>query len=360
MSKNHYAIIMAGGIGSRFWPLSTPDFPKQFHDMTGTGRSLLQNTFDRLAHFIPNQNIYVLTQERYRDMIMDQLGSLITVDQIVCEPDRRNTAPCILLATLKISKLNPEAKIVVTPSDHLIEDRKLFQRDMALALEAADRQNLITFGIRPHFPATGFGYVAVKAEDQSSSLKTVVEFTEKPNLATAQKFLEAKKYYWNSGIFVWSAKALLAGFEVHAPELYHLFLKGYEFFNTPQEKEFVFQHYPLAQNISIDYALMEKSEHLHLIPARFDWNDLGSWKSLYDRMPKDESQNVIINSQLYAMESGHNLVKTASGKKVILAGMKDFIIVDTDEVLMICPMKKDQDIKEFAAGVQKKFDRKKD
>ena len=360
MAKNHFAIIMAGGIGSRFWPSSTPDFPKQFHDMTEAGVSLLQSTCGRLEKFIPSSNIFIVTQGRYQKIILDQLGDRLSSDQLICEPDRRNTAPCILMASLKIKKINPDAKIVICPSDHIIVDEKLFVKDIKLALDHADEKNLITFGIRPDFPATGFGYVAVEKDQEELSLKKVTAFTEKPDKATAQTFIDAKNYFWNSGIFAWSANAVLESFKTHAPVLYDLFYKGFDHLNTASEEAFIAQNYPLAENISVDYALMEKSDHIFLIQARFDWDDLGSWKSIYDRQPKDTLKNAVVNADLYADDSARNLIKTHPHKKVVISGLEDYIIVDTEDVLMICPMDKNQEVKEIAVNALKKFDQKED
>jgi mannose-1-phosphate guanylyltransferase len=360
MAKNHFAIIMAGGIGSRFWPSSTPDFPKQFHDMTEAGVSLLQSTCARLEKFIPSSNIFIVTQCRYQKIILDQLGDRLSSDQVICEPGRRNTAPCILMASLKIKKINSDAKIVTCPSDHIIVDEKLFVEDMKLALDHADEKNLITFGIRPDFPATGFGYVAVEKDQEELSLKKVTAFTEKPDKATAQTFIDAKNYFWNSGIFAWSANAVLEGFKTHAPVLYDLFYKGFDHLNTASEEAFIAQNYPLAENISVDYALMEKSDHIFLIQARFDWDDLGSWKSIYDRQPKDTLKNAVVNADLYADDSARNLIKTHPHKKVVISGLEDYIIVDTEDVLMICPMDKNQEVKEIAVNALKKFDQKED
>ena len=360
MSKNHFAIIMAGGIGSRFWPSSTPDFPKQFQDMTGAGVSLLQSTYRRLEKFIASSNIFVVTQNRYQKIILDQLGDRLSPGQVICEPDRRNTAPCILLASLKIKKINANAKIVVCPSDHIILDEKYFMEDIKIALDYADKKNLITFGVRPDFPATGFGYLAVDKDQDESGLKKVTGFFEKPNKATAQTFINAKNYFWNSGIFAWSANAVLEGFKIHASELYYLFYKGFDHLNTASEDAFIAQNFPLAENISVDYALMEKSDHIYLISARFDWDDLGSWKSIYDRQPKDVKKNAVVNAVFYSNESYRNLIKTHTRKKVVISGLEDFIIVDTKEVLMICPMDQNQEVKKISLNAQKKFDQNED
>jgi len=360
MSKNYFAIIMAGGIGSRFWPSSTPDFPKQFHDMTGEGVSLLQSTFGRLENFIPASNIYIVTQGRYKSIILDQLGDQMSPDQVICEPERRNTAPCILMASLKIKKINPDAKMVICPSDHIIVDEMLFVKDMTLALSHVDEKNLITFGIRPDFPSTGFGYVAIEKDESEGEVKKVKAFTEKPDKATAQTFIDSGNYFWNSGIFVWSANAVLKGFETHAPKLYALFHSGWDQLNTNAEANFIAKNYPLAENISVDYALMERSEHIFLIPARFDWDDLGSWKSIYDRQPKDNEKNAVVNASLYAHAANGNLIKTNSNKKVVISGLEDFIVIDSEEVLMIIPMDENQNLKEIAERAQQKFNSKKD
>lgn len=360
MSKNHFAIIMAGGIGSRFWPSSTPEFPKQFHDMTGKGISLLQSTFRRLESFIPYSNIFIVTQSRYHTIILDQLGDKLSPNQVVCEPERRNTAPCILLASLKIKKINADAKIIICPSDHIIVDKEPFEEDMKLALVHADEKKLITFGIRPDYPATGFGYLAIEKNHKNSSLKKVIRFTEKPDSATAQSFIDAKNYFWNSGIFVWSATAVLEGFKTYTPILYDLFFKGVDHFNTESEQEFIARNYPLAENISVDYALMEKSNHIYLIPARFDWDDLGSWKSIYDRQSKDSSKNAVVNAKLFSDKSARNLIKTNSNKKVVISGLEGFIIVDTEEVLMICPMEKNQEVKDISVNALRIFNKSED
>ena len=360
MSKNHFAIIMAGGIGSRFWPSSTPEFPKQFHDMTGKGISLLQSTFRRLESFIPYSNIFIVTQSRYHTIILDQLGDKLSPNQVVCEPERRNTAPCILLASLKIKKINADAKIIICPSDHIIVDKEPFEEDMKLALVHADEKKLITFGIRPDYPATGFGYLAIEKNHKNSSLKKVIRFTEKPDSATAQSFIDAKNYFWNSGIFVWSAAAVLEGFKTYTPILYDLFFKGVDHFNTESEQEFIARNYPLAENISVDYALMEKSNHIYLIPARFDWDDLGSWKSIYDRQSKDSSKNAVVNAKLFSDKSARNLIKTNSNKKVVISGLEGFIIVDTEEVLMICPMEKNQEVKDISVNALRIFNKSED
>lgn len=344
---------MAGGIGARFWPSSTSHYPKQFIDLLGSGNSLLQSTFSRLEKIIPTENIYIVTQVRYQKIILDQLGDKLDEEQIICEPYRRNTAPCILLASLKIQKRNSDAVIIVSPSDHNIQDEATFKSDMKFALASAGDKNLVTFGIVPTFPATGFGYIAVNSGE--NRLKTVLEFTEKPDQIKAKSFINSGNYYWNSGIFVWSAKAVLNGFKEYVPELFDLFSAGINVLNTPDEKKFITENYPLAENISIDYALMEKSKLIHLIPARFDWDDLGSWRSIYDLNPKDAANNVVINAKAYFDQSSNNLIKANPNKKIVIAGLSNFIIVDSDEVLLICPIDKDQEVKSLSEKAQNKL-----
>lgn len=345
---------MAGGIGARFWPSSTTNYPKQFIDLMGNGNSLLQSTFSRLEKIIPIENIYIVTQVRYQKIILDQLGDKLDEEQIIYEPYRRNTAPCILLASLKIQKQNPDATIIVSPSDHYIQDEETFKTDMEFGLASAGDQNLVTFGIIPTFPATGFGYISV--DQRENRLKTVLEFTEKPDPIKAKSFIDSGNYYWNSGIFVWSAKAVLNGFKEYATELFDLFSAGINVLNTPDEKKFINDNYPLAKNISIDYALMEKSRLIQLIPARFDWDDLGSWKSMYDLKSKDATNNVVIDAKAYFDHSSNNLIKAGPNKKIVIAGLSNFIIVDSDDVLLICPIDKDQEVKSLSEKARNKLE----
>lgn len=347
MNKDHYALIMAGGIGSRFWPESTPEYPKQFLDLTGTGQSLLQQTFKRIAAFIPKSNIYFLTTEQYRSILLEQLPTLAE-GQLLCEPVQRNTAPCVLMGTKKIHSQNPSAKILVAPSDHLIRDEQAFQKDVTAAFEHSNADNLITFGIQPNHPAVGYGYI--KSEN-TGSLAAVEEFTEKPDLKIAENYVSDGSYFWNTGIFVWSAIAILKAFEAFEPEMYQLF-SDTSIWNTDKEASYIKSQFPLAKEISIDYAILERSSWVKVIPARFDWNDLGSWSALHSETAQDDHSNAIINAQLFAQDASGNLIKTSADKKVLLAGLKDFIIVENDSVLMILPKTRDQDIKKLGIAAQ--------
>ena len=353
MNKNYYAIIMAGGVGSRFWPVSTPEFPKQFHDMLGTGETLVQKTFERLSQLIPKKNILILTNDKYRDLLKEQLPA-ITDEQIILEPDMRNTAPCILYASMKIKKQNPNAVMIVAPSDHWIEDEVQFVSNLQRSFDICEHDSvLMTLGILPTFPNTGFGYIEYDKLD-SRQVKKVVQFREKPDYQTAKKFLQRRNFLWNSGIFIWSVEAILKAFENHQPQMYQLFVSGYELLNTPEEAEFIRDNYHNAANISIDYAVMENANNVYVLPATFDWNDLGTWGSLYDKLPKDEYENAMINGQLFVENATNNIVRTSPGKLVVIGGLEDFIIVDKDDVLLIYPKKKEQDIKQIVWKLDEK------
>ena len=356
-NKNYYAIIMAGGVGSRFWPLSKASYPKQFHDILGAGETLIERTFSRLSQTVPADNVLVLTNERYKGLVNEQLPK-VKDENIVLEPAMRNTAPCILLAALKIYKSNPEAVMIVAPSDHWIEDEISFLRDLETAFEACATDNseeklLVTLGIEPTFPHTGYGYI--QYESNSSAVKTVKAFKEKPDYETAKKFLAEGNYSWNAGIFIWSAKAIIESFENYLPEMFSLFNSGYDVLNTADEASFILNNYPKAEDISIDYGILEKSGNVGVIPATFDWSDLGAWGSLYDKLNKDADDNVIVNAKVVSKESNGNLIRTEPGKIVVLDGLNDFIIVDSKDVLVIMPKAKEQDVKIMRNEVKEKF-----
>jgi len=354
MNKDYYAVIMAGGVGSRFWPLSKEVLPKQFLDLLGTGQSLLQKTYERLAAIVPEQNIFILTNESYETLVKENLPA-ISERQIVLEPDMRNTAPCILLSALKIQKENPHASMIVAPSDHWIENEKEFEKDVNTAFKVSAKENIImTLGIQPDFPHTGYGYIKYDPKD-SNKVKKVIKFTEKPDYETAREFLKAGNFLWNAGIFIAGVKNLIEAFQHHLPDMHNLFQKGYSCLNTSEEKAFLKENYSQSENISIDYGIMEKAYNVEVLPVSFDWNDLGSWGSLYDKMAKDEHENVIINTQTYLEDAERNIIRTPKGRVVVIRGLKDFIVVENEEVLMIYPKEVEQEIKETRAKVQEKF-----
>ena len=358
MNKNYYAILMAGGVGSRFWPVSTQAFPKQFHDMLGTGETLIQKTFSRLANIIPQENIFILTNERYNSLVLEQLPQ-VTQRQVVLEPAMRNTAPCILYASLKIQKENPEAVMLVAPSDHWIENETAFTNNVQEAFNFCTHNNaLMTLGIQPTFPNTGYGYIEYDMESEAledSSIKPVEQFREKPDYETAKQFIEQGNFLWNAGIFMWSVKTVLNAFKNNQPDLYTLFEQGMGVYNTAKEKDFIDDNYAKSQNISVDYAIMETSENVYVLPATFDWNDLGTWGSLYDKLDKDSDQNAIVNAQVLTQDASGNMIRTPKNKTVVIDGIKDYIIVDKKEVLLIFPKAKEQDIKKILQKVKDQF-----
>jgi mannose-1-phosphate guanylyltransferase len=354
-NKDYYAVIMAGGVGSRFWPLSTAKYPKQFHDMLGIGETLLQSTFNRLTKVVPYENILILSNEAYNDIIKKQLPK-ITQEQIILEPAMRNTAPCILLAALKIKKSNPNAVMIVAPSDHFINDEEAFSHDINLAFQSAMQEDiLITLGIKPTFPNTGYGYIKYDKKE-ANNLQKVEIFTEKPTLRNAKKYLDEGNYVWNAGIFIWKATMIADSFKAYLPEMFNLFNEGEQDFNTSKEKRFVQEEYPKAQNISIDYAILEKSDAVYVIPASFKWSDLGTWGSLHEELAKDKCENAVVNAQLMPEDATGNMIYTYNSKVVVVNGLKDFIIVDDENVLLIVPKEKEQDIKEIRNKVMEKFD----
>lgn len=352
MNKNYYAILMAGGVGSRFWPVSTAEYPKQFHDMLGTGETLIQKTFSRLSQIIPKENILILTNENYNDIVLEQLP-LVKKEQIILEPAMRNTAPCILYASLKIKKQNPDALVLVAPSDHWIEDEEQFAANVENSFQFCEMQDtLMTLGILPTFPNTGYGYIEYDKLDRRP-VKKVVQFREKPDYATARQFIQSRNFLWNAGIFIWSVKSIVTAFEKFQPEMYAHFLTGWDAYNTTSEKSFIDENYPLAENISIDYAILEKAPNVFVLSATFDWNDLGTWGSLYDKLDKDEADNAIVNATVYLENATHNIIRTEGKKLVVIDGLKDYIIVDKENVLLIYPKDKEQDIKTIVAKVTK-------
>ena len=354
INKNYYAILMAGGVGSRFWPVSTLDFPKQFHDMLGTGDTLIQKTFNRLSKLIPKENIFILTNERYNDLVFEQLPE-VTQRQVVLEPAMRNTAPCILYASLKIQKENEDAIMIVAPSDHWIEDEDAFTSNVKQAFDfCAQNDALMTLGIEPTFPNTGYGYIEFD-KTSNGQIKKVKQFREKPDYETAKTFISQGNFLWNAGIFMWSVKNVIAAFKNNQPELYHLFETGYEAYNTDFEDDFIRDNYEKAENISVDYAIMESSKNVYVIPATFDWNDLGTWGSLYDKLDKDNNDNAIVNAQTLTEDATGNMIRTKSKKVVVVDGLNDYIIVDKDEVLLIFPKAKEQDIKKVLQNVKDSF-----
>lgn len=355
MRLHDYVIIMAGGIGSRFWPMSRTGLPKQFHDIVGVGKTMIQMTHDRFKNFVPQENILVVTNERYLDLVKAQLPGM-PERQILLEPMGRNTAPCIAYAAFKIRERDPDACILIVGSDYLIHNTANFLKDAALGLTEARLQDAIfTLGIRPTRPDTGYGYIQFIEGDARSPYFKVKMFTEKPDLEMAKTFLRSGDFLWNSGMFMVSNQVLLAAFNAFMPDLYEIFNALTPTFDTPEEAAAVREGYEKCRNESIDHGVMEKASNVHVIPSSFDWSDLGTWGSVYEHMSQDYMGNAVVG-QVMAFDSANNLVNIRDPKKlVVLHGLSDFIVVDTGDVLLICKMDHEQQIRTVVSEVKKTF-----
>jgi mannose-1-phosphate guanylyltransferase len=354
MQNKDYCVIMSGGIGSRFWPFSRENKPKQFLDFVGSGRSLLQQTFDRFNQMIPAENIFISTNEIYAGLVKEQLPEL-SCEQILLEPTRRNTAPCIAYASYHIQSICPDANMVVTPADHLILEEQNFLRNIRTGLNFVEKYPaLLTMGVRPDRPETGYGYIQTSSNGVDN-IQKVKTFTEKPNIELAKVFVESGDFYWNSGIFIWNVNTIIDAFGAYLPDVYTHFNKGVGKYNTPDEKAFIEQEYPMCQNISIDYGIMEKAGNVYMLVADFGWSDLGSWAPLYDLTKKDDEMNAALKSKALFVESKNNLVASAGGKLIVVQGLSDYIIVESDNVILICQKSEEQRIKQFVADVNMKY-----
>ncbi len=358
MEKN-YAVIMAGGIGSRFWPMSRTNYPKQFIDIFGTGRTLIQSTYDRFKSIVPKKNIFIVTNAIYLDIIKEQLPD-INENQILAEPIMRNTAPCIAYASYKINQLNPNANIVVSPSDHLIINTDEFSECIFKALAASSKHDcLFTLGIMPSRPDTGYGYIQYTNEQLDGGFKKVKTFTEKPNEELARTFIQSGDFLWNSGIFIWSSHAILNALDKYVPELSDTFNKGKANYNTDREKKFIVTAYERSPNISIDFAIMEKANNVYVLPVQFGWSDLGTWGSVHDLAEKDSSGNFCdAGSKVMLYDSTNCLVKVSPDRLVVLKGLNDYIIVESTNTLLIFPRKEEQNLKQVLADVKTKYGQK--
>jgi mannose-1-phosphate guanylyltransferase len=353
MNKNNYVAIMAGGIGSRFWPMSRTDYPKQFLDILNVGKTLIQSTYDRFAQFIPEENIFVVTSMQYRDIVRTQLPQL-PEENILCEPSRKNTAPCVAYISFKLAQINPEANLICAPADHLIADDAAFE---AVCLEAlaftCNIKALVTLGVKPTHPNTGYGYIQFEPMSVSPNVYKVKTFTEKPDRELARTFVASGDFLWNAGIFVWQIKNILKAFEQFLPELYEIFDNEKQYINTKEENNAIERIYPQCVNISIDYGIMEKADNVYVIPAAFGWSDLGTWASAYETIEKDYLDNAVAGNNVMVIDATKNMVHAANNKLVLLQGLEDFIVVDTPDVLLICKKDKEQEIKQYVAEVKR-------
>ncbi len=355
MNKNHFAVIMAGGIGSRFWPMSKVTFPKQFLDILDTGETLIQQTFKRLEKVCPTENILIVTNRKYKDLCLDQLENVIE-SNILCEPAMRNTAPCVAYAAFKIQSMNPHASMIVAASDHIILNENEFIEVTNNCLELVSNKDiLLTLGITPKRPDTGYGYIQYTEEklDNHQKVKKVKTFTEKPNQELALNFLNSGDFLWNSGMFLWSAKSITLAYRKHLRDLYDIFEEGKEFYNTNKETEFIERIFAGCKNISIDYGIMEKSENVYVYPADFGWSDLGTWGSLYTHLNLDENKNAVQGSRVLLYDSSDNIIKVPNEKQVVIQGMNGYIVVENEGVLLICKKENEQQIKQFVSDVKK-------
>lgn len=351
--NNNFVVIMAGGVGTRFWPFSRTNNPKQFHDVLGTGKSLLQQTAARFDGICPKENIYIVTSADYVNLIKQQLPFL-SDEQILAEPIRRNTAPCVAYASYKIAKKNPNANIIVAPSDHIILQEREFERRINIAInEAMNEDVLVTLGIQPSRPDTGYGYIQYIQDD--NEVKKVKTFTEKPHLELAKAFLESGEYVWNAGIFVWNVRAIKKAFDLYLPKMAEIFDDGEPFYFTDQESDFISKAYHICKSISIDNGIMEKAQNVFVVLSDFGWSDLGTWKSLYEVSNKDESENVT-DGHVMLYDVKNSIIKTPQERLVVVQGLDGYIVAEYDNVLMICQKDQEQKVKNFVADAQERGD----
>ncbi len=365
MNTSNYCVIMAGGIGSRFWPFSRADRPKQFLDFFGTGKTLLQMTVDRFRRNVPIENVLIVTNVTYKQMILEQVPDL-KPEQVLCEPARRNTAPCIAYAVSRIRAMAKQrtglaldqlkANIVVAPSDHLIMHEQTFTEVIDKGLQFVEQNDtLLTLGMKPTRPETGYGYIQKAAEVGITDLFEVKTFTEKPNRELAEVFLKSGEFLWNSGIFLWNLNTIINAFRKHLPELAEIFREGEGVIGTDKEEEFIKEMFPKCPNISIDYGVMEKAESVHVLQADFGWSDLGTWGSLYDLSKKDEQHNATLHCEAMYYDSESNIVVLPKGRLAVVKGLKDMIVVESDDVLLICPKAEEQQIRQIVVDAESRY-----
>lgn len=342
---------MAGGVGSRFWPASREHLPKQFLDILGVGKSLIRLTFERATQIVPVENIIIATNKRYKTLVNEHLPEL-NDNQILLEPSRNNTAPCIAYAALKVKTFNPNGVMAVLPSDHVILKENVFLDKLRMAFNNAEvNPNIVTLGIEPTRPDTGYGYIEIEKDQDSSEVKKVVKFKEKPTSEIAQGYLDAGNYVWNAGIFIWSVKTILNAFEQNAPQITKVLCENESIFNTVDEQPYIDQVYPKTENISVDYAILEKSTNVYTIPADIGWSDLGTWNSLYSYLEKDNNNNVL-NGNVLVDNTTNCFIKVSNDKLVVIDGLDDYIVIDEKDALLIYPKRKEQEIKQVRKTIK--------
>ena len=352
MNNNNYCIIMAGGIGSRFWPLSKDNYPKQFLDILGTGKSFIRSTYERFSPVIPDENFLVVTHKAYKRLVLEHLP-MLRDDQVLCEPARRNTAPCIAYAAYHIQSRCADANIVVTPADHLVTNETEFQRIIRLGFDFLKQnpQALMTIGIKPSRPETGYGYIQVPKQNHSTEVVKVEMFKEKPNYETAVKFVAEGNYLWNSGIFLWTLDGIMKAFKQYLPEMVEVFEKGIYNFGTPEEQDFINDHFVDCPNISIDYGVMEKSPNTFTIPADFGWSDIGTWGSLFTHAKKDEAGNAL-RGKVVSVDNKNTIINIEEGTEAVVEGLEDYLVAYRDHSLLVCKLHDEQQIKVWIEGLK--------
>ena len=349
--KNNHLVIMAGGVGSRFWPMSTPEYPKQFIDVIGCGRTFIQLTFDRFKGVVNPENVWVVTSEKYASIVKEQLPE-IPVENILLEPCRRNTAPCIAYVSWRIKSKDPKANIVVSPSDHIVMNPEEFRRVISEALDfTSESDSIVTLGMSPIRPETGYGYIQADLSTPSARNKSIYRvdsFREKPNLETAKEYVKKNEYFWNSGIFVWSVKTIVNALRIYQPSIADIFESIQPYYGTDKEQVVINEKFPQCDNISIDYAVMEKAEEIFVMPADFGWSDVGTWGSLLTLAEKDSDGNAVIGSNVKLFESKNNIIHTSEERKVVVQGLDGYIVAEKDNTLLICKLEEEQRIKIFS------------
>ena len=350
--NNNYCIIMAGGIGSRFWPLSKDNYPKQFLDILGTGKSFIRSTYERFSPVIPDENFLVVTNKAYKQLVLEHLP-MLKPEQVLCYPARRNTAPCIAYAAYHIQSCCKEANIVVTPADHLVTNETEFQRIIRLGFDFLTKhQNaLMTIGIKPSRPETGYGYIQVPKQDVLPEVVKVEMFKEKPNYETAVKFVAEGNYFWNSGIFLWTLDGIMQAFKQYLPEMVEVFEKGKHLFGTPKEQDFISEHFVDCPNISIDYGVMEKSPNTYTIPADFGWSDIGTWGSLFTHAKKDNNGNAL-RGKVVSVDNKNTIINIEEGFEAVVEGLEDYLVAYRDHSLLVCKLHDEQQIKIWIEGLK--------
>ena len=350
--NNNYCIIMAGGIGSRFWPLSKDNYPKQFLDILGTGKSFIRSTYERFSPVIPDENFLVVTNKAYKHLVLEHLP-MLKDDQVLCEPARRNTAPCIAYAAYHIQSRCAEANIVVTPADHLVTNETEFQRIIRLGFDflAKNQNALMTIGIKPSRPETGYGYIQVPKQNTLPEVVKVEMFKEKPNYETALKFVAEGNFFWNSGIFLWTLDGIMKAFREYLPEMVEVFEKGIYNFGTPEEQDFINDHFVDCPNISIDYGVMEKSPNTYTIPADFGWSDIGTWGSLFTHAKKDDCGNAL-RGKVVSVGNKNTIINIEEGTEAVVEGLEEYLVAYRDHSLLVCKLHDEQQIKVWIEGLK--------